>query len=413
MTETFFYMDKIQKTHEYILSHWKKAIVLPEEAETPYMYVKPFIPPCIDGPFKNLYYWDTFFTNKGLLSDGLIEEAKNNADNLLHAVRLKGFVPNALSEHMSKFCSQPPYLHSMAADIYAATKDIEWLKKAYFALKTEYSFWQTERMTPTGLNRHYHHRLTLKELTDYYDVVANERLKIASAKTDEEKCRFAEGFLSVAESGMDWTPRFGFAGEQILPVDLNANLYAFEKHLAEWAAIFEPEQTSVFEEAANQRKCLMEKYFLANDGLYYDYNYITGEHSKLRCSAQFMPFSVGLLRNKTAFGLLTDVLLKPYGVLCVEKTIQDTVYQWGYPNSWAPDNFLAYSAAKSVGDNETAKKIANIYLDSVSDEFEKSGRLWEKYDAVCGGAATVSEYEVPEMLGWTAGIFEYFFKDLR
>ena len=119
------------------------------------------------------------------------------------------------------------------------------------------------------------------------------------------------------------------------------------------------------------------------------------------------------MRDKAAFLRLADTLSRPYGVLCVEKTEQKTVYQWGYPNSWAPDNFLAYAAAKAVGEEETAERIALCYLESVSAEFEKSGRLWEKYDAVCGGAATVNEYEVPEMLGWTAGVFEYFFKELR
>ena len=206
-------MDNVQKTHDYILSHWKQAIVLPKNAESPHMYVKPFLPPCIDGPFKNLYYWDTFFTNKGLLADGLIEEAKNNTENLIHAVNLKGFVPNALSDHMSKFCSQPPYLHFMISDVYNAEHDDEWLEKAYSALKKEYAFWQRERMTATGLNRHYHHPLPKKELIDYYDVVAGERLKLSDRKSDEEKCKLAEGFLAVAESGMDWTPRFGFCGD--------------------------------------------------------------------------------------------------------------------------------------------------------------------------------------------------------
>ena len=406
-------MDNVQKTHDYILSHWKQAIVLPKNAESPHMYVKPFLPPCIDGPFKNLYYWDTFFTNKGLLADGLIEEAKNNTENLIHAVNLKGFVPNALSDHMSKFCSQPPYLHCMISDVYNAEHDDEWLEKAYSALKKEYAFWQRERMTATGLNRHYHHPLPKKELIDYYDVVAGERLKLSDRKSDEKKCKLAEGFLAVAESGMDWTPRFGFCGDAILPVDLNANLYALEKHLAEWAEKFEPHESSRFEEAAEKRKRLAEKYFLAADGLYYDYNYVTGERSSLRCSAQFFPFVVGLLRDKAAFLQLADTLSRPYGVLCVEKTEQKTVYQWGYPNSWAPDNFLAYAAAKAVGEEETAERIALCYLETVSAEFEKSGRLWEKYDAVCGGAATVNEYEVPEMLGWTAGVFEYFFKELR
>ena len=294
-------MDNVQKTHDYILSHWKQAIVLPKDAESPHMYVKPFLPPCIDGPFKNLYYWDTFFTNKGLLADGLIEEAKNNTENLIHAVNLKGFVPNALSDHMSKFCSQPPYLHFMISDVYNAEHDDEWLEKAYSALKKEYAFWQRERMTATGLNRHYHHPLPKKELIDYYDVVAGERLKLADRKSDEEKCSLAEGFIAVAESGMDWTPRFGFSGDTILPVDLNANLYALEKHLAVWAKKFEPHESSRFEEAAEKRKRLAEKYFLAADGLYYDYNYATGKRSSLRCSAQFFPFVVGLLRDKAAF----------------------------------------------------------------------------------------------------------------
>ena len=277
------------------------------------------------------------------------------------------------------------YLHFMISDVYNAEHDDEWLKKAYSALKKEYAFWQRERMTATGLNRHYHHPLPKKELIDYYDVVAGERLKLSDRKSDEEKCKLAEGFLAVAESGMDWTPRFGFCGDAILPVDLNANLYALEKHLAEWAEKFEPHESSRFEEAAEKRKRLAEKYFLAADGLYYDYNYVTGERSSLRCSAQFFPFVVGLLRDKAAFLRLADTLSRHYGVLCVEKTEQKTVYQWGYPNSWAPDNFLAYAAAKAVGEEETAERIALCYLETVSAEFEKSGRLWEKYDAVCGG----------------------------
>lgn len=403
----------MEKTHEYILKSWRKAIVKPEEAETPRMYVKPFIPPCIDGPFKNLYYWDTFYTNKGLIADGLIEEAKDNTDNLLHAVNLKGFVPNALSDHMSRFCSQPPYLHFMISDVYEATKDDKWLENAYFTLKKEYDFWQSERTTPTGLNRHFHHPLTDEELLDYYEMVAGERLKIADKYTREQKLGLAEGFISVAESGMDWTPRFGFCGEQILPVDLNANLYACEKHLALWAGKFEPEEKERFDLAAKKRKRLMDEYMKGDDGLYYDYNFVTGERSRINCSGLFMPFIVGLLNDKNAFNRLIDSLFMSYGVVCVEKVPSDTVYQWGYPNSWAVDNYLAYSAAKAVGEEGKAEEIAKTYLKTVSEEFAKSGRLWEKYDAVVGGAATVNEYEVPEMLGWTAGVFEYFYKELN
>lgn len=39
--------------------------------------------------------------------------------------------------------------------------------------------------------------------------------------------------------------------------------------------------------------------------------------------------------------------------------------------------------------------------------------MFEKYDAVIGGAATVNEYGVPEMLGWTAGTFEKMLSELQ
>lgn len=402
----------IAKTHEYIINSWEKAIIAPENAETPSLYVKPFVPPCINGPFKVLFYWDTYFTNKGLIADGRAEEAKNNTENLLNSVENFGFVPNAISEHLSKFCSQPPYLHFIVNDVYAAFGDEKWLEKAYFTLKKEYAFWQTERAGYDGLNRHFHHKLPENELLDYYGYVAGERLNLSEQKTKEEKLSLSENFIAVAESGMDWTPRFGFEGASFLPVDLNANLYGAEQDLFEWSKKFEPCKTETFSRALKLRKEKTEKYMAGDDGLFHDYNFVSEKKTELYSSSMFMPFVVGLCDDKNAFNRLIDRLFKPYGVICVEKTRQNTVYQWGYPNSWAPDNFLAYAAAKAVGENEKAELIAKTYLNTVAGEFVKSGRLWEKYDGEKGGAATVNEYDVPEMLGWTAGVFEYFYKEL-
>ena len=52
-------MDNITETHEYIISHWEQAVIAPENAASPSLYVKPFTPPCIDGPFKSLFYYIT------------------------------------------------------------------------------------------------------------------------------------------------------------------------------------------------------------------------------------------------------------------------------------------------------------------------------------------------------------------
>ena len=249
-----------------------------------------------------------------------------------------------------------------------------------------------------------------KELCDYYDYVAENRLKIPKDISEKEKALLAHDFIAVAESGMDWTPRFIKGGANFIPIDLNCNLYAMEKRLAGWAKKFEPDKEKDFAAAAEKRKELLKKYCLAKDGLYYDYDYVTNERSIIKCSAQFFPFMAGICSDKRAFNEL-KTLLGAHGVFCTEKVTDNGVtYQWGYPNSWAPDNFLAYEAAKRCGLKEESRKIAEKYLRTVSEAFSKTGRLWEKYDGENGGVAVVNEYEVPEMLGWTGGVFEYFYK---
>jgi len=43
----------------------------------------PFTSPCVDGMFQEMYYWDTYFTNKGLIEIGKGQQALNNVRNFL------------------------------------------------------------------------------------------------------------------------------------------------------------------------------------------------------------------------------------------------------------------------------------------------------------------------------------------
>ena len=43
----------------------------------------PYTVPCADGMFNELYYWDTYFTNKALFALGQAEQAKNNIKDIL------------------------------------------------------------------------------------------------------------------------------------------------------------------------------------------------------------------------------------------------------------------------------------------------------------------------------------------
>ena len=55
---------------------------------------KPYTVPCIDRHFQELYYWDTYFTNRGLLLSGRVDLAINNIENIAYLIDKYGFIPN-------------------------------------------------------------------------------------------------------------------------------------------------------------------------------------------------------------------------------------------------------------------------------------------------------------------------------
>lgn len=405
-------MDKHALTAEYIKNSWIKAVVSPVGTDCPEIYAASFVAPCINGEFKTLFYWDTFFTNIGLICDGFTDLAKDNADNLINAVNLFGFVPNALDRSGVKWCSQPPFLHFIVRDVFDETKDEKWFETAYYALKKEYVFWQTERMTATGLNRYFHLPLDKCSLVGYYDYVSRERLAIPSDIPTEEKAELAENYIASAEAGLDFSPRFCDFGAGVIPVCLNANLYGLEKDLSEWSRRFEPQMTENFSSAAKKRKALMDKYCLKKDGLYYDYDLKTGLKRDFYSSGQFMPFLTGLSDDEKALKKLTSLLEGPHGVFPTQIYERKSVtYQWAYPNTWAPDNYFCVRALKQNGLFPDAFRVAEKFTENVAVTFIKTGRLWEKYDGLFGGVAKKNEYSITEMLGWTGGVYSAFYNE--
>ena len=50
-------------------------------------------------------------------------------------------------------------------------------------------------------------------------------------------------------------------------------------------------------------------------------------------------------------------------------------------------------------------RIAKKYVGLADDVFEKTGKLWEKYNVVKGNIEVTNEYEMPAMMGWSAGAY--------
>lgn len=60
---------------------------------------------------------------------------------------------------------------------------------------------------------------------------------------------------------------------------------------------------------------------------------------------------------------------------------------------------------QNYGFHEQANRIAKKYVDLVERVFDATGCLWEKYNVLYGNVEVVNEYEMPPMIGWSAGVY--------
>lgn len=146
----------------------------------------------------------------------------------------------------------------------------------------------------------------------------------------------------------------------------------------------------------------------SNAGVYKDYNYVTGKLSGIVSAASFQPYFVGLAELEQIEGLvkLLNLLEGEWGIFATQPT--DKKYQWAFPNIWAPCQYAAVEGLRRNGFEKDAGRIAEKYIALSDKNFAKYGKLFEKYNGVTGGIDAASEYDTPEMLGWTAGVYMHF-----
>ena len=97
------------------------------------------------GRFREIYYWDTYWSIEGLLHCELYETTKNVLLNLLQLVNKYGFIPNGGRKYYENR-SQPPFLTLMVLKYYQSTNDTGFVQRNYRTLMKEYDFWMKNRV---------------------------------------------------------------------------------------------------------------------------------------------------------------------------------------------------------------------------------------------------------------------------
>ena len=356
---------------DYIEHMWQVLTRTPdtEQKDSLIALTRPYIVP--GGRFREIYYWDTYFTALGLIDAGRTDMAINMLVNFVDILNEVGCIPNGNRAYYYSR-SQPPIL----ALFYNLLKDaLSDQQKEYviWGLKKEYQFWMNEAgenasqkgvaqlrtvTMPCGatLNRYFDTEPTPRPESYREDIETAEHI-------GADKSQFYQHVRAACESGWDFSSRWlanpnslaSIRTTEIIPVDLNALLVTLEQTLA-----------SVTKGAEQAR------YSAA---------------SAARINA-------------------INILLKKGGVVT---TSNITSQQWDAPNGWAPLQLFAVEGLRNYGFDMQAQTIMLRFCKTIENHFATSGVLLEKYN-VCEPEikAGGGEYDVQLGFGWTNGVYTRF-----
>jgi len=380
---------------------------------------QPYVVP--GGRFREIYYWDSYFTMLGLEQSGRQDLVRAMIDDFAFFIDTYGHIPNgARTYYLSR--SQPPFFFAMVgllspqdpADAYA-----RYLPQ----LKREYAFWMDgERLVKPGtahrrvvalrdgaiLNRYWDDRDTPRDESYVEDRGLAERSG-RSAPTLYRDIRAA------AESGWDFSSRWFEDGKQrsridtteILPIDLNSLLYGLETAIA--AGCERQKDGDCAREftgrAAARRSAVDRHLWSAALGAYVDYRWTRERQNPQVTAATLYPLFVALASAAQAAAVATTVeheLLEPGGIVTTKLT---TGEQWDSPNGWAPLQWLAVDGFRHYGKDALAATIACRWIVTVEKYYEQTGKLIEKYDVIePGRRGGGGEYPTQDGFGWTNGV---------
>ncbi|WP_303312212.1 alpha,alpha-trehalase TreF [Hymenobacter sp. BT730] len=381
---------------------------------------RPYIVP--GGRFREVYYWDSYFTMLGLQQSHRTPVIRDMVDNFAYLIDQYGFIPNGnRTYYLTR--SQPPFF-ALMVNLLAEEEGEATLVRYQPQLLREYAFWMggTDSLQQPGTM----HRMVVKMpngevLNRYWDSSQQPREEsyaedVAAAKQSKQTPdAFYQNVRAAAASGWDFSTRwFGPDGQlgsiqtlDIVPVDLNCLLYYLESTLARTYQLQgNAAQAKTFHNKAKQRKKAILAYcWDKNAGWFQDYNLRLKQRSMVPTLAGVYPLAFGLASSsqaKKVADVLKDKFLKDGGLVT---TLNQSGQQWDAPNAWAPLQWLAIDGLERYHQSALARTIATRWVHLNASVFQQTGKLMEKYNVLdtqlkAGGG----EYPLQDGFGWTNGV---------
>lgn len=378
----------------------------------------PYVVP--GGRFREIYYWDTYFTMEGLRADGKTALVENMIDDFVSLIERYGHIPNGTrTYYVSR--SQPPFF-ALTLDL-SEQSDPATTARRLAALRTEYAFWMEGKdcatrsspckrvvVMPDGsiLNRYWDGRDTPRD-----ESFAEDRATAAEIDGQPPE-KVYRNLRAAAESGWDFSSRWFADGRtlasirttDIVPVDLNSLLYAMEMRIARGCrGTGEQDCEEAFIAAAAARRAAIRKYlWVDRESRYADWSRLDSRPVSGLTAATLYPLFTGVSTPSEASKVAQstqDRLLAPGGL---RTSLMRTGQQWDAPNGWAPLQWIAVMGLERYGHEELAREIASRWLDTVDRTYQETGKMLEKYDVEEQKPGGGGEYPTQDGFGWTNGV---------
>ena len=413
------------------------------------------------GRFNEMYGWDSYFENIGLLIDNKVELAKSMVENFSYQITHYGKILNAnRSYYLTR--TQPPFYTSMIREVFEKmpNKDFNWLKlHLQIAIKEYETVWmeQGKRLTQNGLNRYFAQGIGLPPETEegHYDDIIKpfaqasrlsvseyEKLYYQRKIENQELDNYFVHDRSVRESGHDTSYRIEAICASLNVVELNSMLYKYETDFATLIELYFDDnfeygnknynQNYWLEKANFRKKVMNQLLWNEKESCFFDYNIETEEQNLFLSATCFFPLWANIATQEQADSMIKVALPKLIclgGIAgCAQEALSNITdsqmqRQWDFPNGWPPHQIIIWQGLNNYGYHSLAQELIYRWLWMITkNACEYNGTVPEKYDVVSashkvfaeyGNQGTDFEYITREGFGWMNSSFQYGFQLLN
>lgn len=418
---TDYKSDPNKSAAQHINALWDVLTRKPESEKSslitlPYPYVVP------GGRFREIYYWDSYFTMLGLQVSGRTELIHHMINNFAHLIDAVGYIPNGnRTYYLGR--SQPPFYSLMVTLLNESNKDA--LVKYLPHLEKEYQFWMRGTTELSEENSAQHRVVRMSDgsiLNRYWD--ENNTPRPESYKEDVELAhqsnqnseQLYRHIRAAAESGWDFSSRWFRDGKsfatihttEIIPVDLNCLLVHLEQTLADAHKVSGNSARSIaYSTAAITRKKAIQKYCWNQEKkFFFDFDFSANKQKESFTLAAAFPLFFEIATPDQASAVEEIMLSKFLKSGGLTTTLINSGQQWDAPNGWAPLQWITYKGLLNYNLNSAAAQIKTNWTTINLNVYSKTGKMTEKYDVwSSNGEASGGEYPNQDGFGWTNGVF--------